>query len=142
MKELQYPQNITLECGLVLRPYIRLEEKKIIVEELVKIENELDRDYALNCLLLQILCDDNAEYDYDLLVANNIFEQIRAVVYRDINDINNCVDRQFDTYYVVKNFLDSTMQLANKLEKKIPSQKKLEKALDSLKVISDGNTNK
>lgn len=131
---LKYPEKMKLESceEIEIKPYLLLEEEGYIIEQLKDIDNFIEREYNLDCLLLQLACDINEPMDYDLLKANGIFEEIRFILSDNIEEINKAIEYENSLNKTMKEFLTDMSKLADKAIKKIPSQNKLEKALESL----------
>lgn len=139
MKELTYPKNIKLEeFGIEVRPYLYLSEKKQIVEQMLKVDDPLDKELCMWSIIFNVCCGIDEGADYDLLCATGVKRKVEDILWDDINEINNAVGELESTTRYVAVFLDEMSKLADQTIKKIPTGSKLEKLVAQFtKVIGD-----
>ena len=140
MKEFNYPSTIELECGLKLRPYITYEELRQIVGDLATIHDALEREYKLDCTLLNSFTNVNEDteenkdgLDYDLLKTNGVFAEIRLAMKPYIYEIVESLKYEDSVEKNLGDFLIQMADLATKAEKKIPTQKKFDEYFNVMK---------
>lgn len=139
---LEYPANRILESceEISIRPYLLLSEEDYIVNALKDIEDRIKREFTLDCLLLEACAEVDSELNYDLLKANNVFEEIRMILSDYIDDIRTALAYEDSLDKSVKEFLAEMSVLVEKTVKKIPSQNKLEKALNGFLKTTEKKT--
>lgn len=131
MKELTYPENIKLEkFDIEVRPYIYQSEKKQIVEQMLNIDDPLDRELCLWSIIFKICCGIDEGADYDLLCANGIKQAIEDILWHDINEINQVVGELESTTRYISVFLNEMSKLADETIKKIPTGSKLDRLVE------------
>lgn len=131
--KLDFPEWKELTCGLMIRPYITYDETREIVKRLSEIDNQEERDFVLNCTLLNLCCGINQPLDYDILETNNIFDEIRFELGKYITRIQIGVDYCDSIEYNIRKSLDSFIGIADKLEKKFPNKKTTNELVEILK---------
>lgn len=141
MKELTYPENIKLEqFDIEVRPYLYLSEKKQIVEQMLKIDDPLDRELCMWSIIFSICCGIDEGADYDLLCATGVKEAVKDILWDEINEINNAVAELESTTRYIATFLNEMSKLADQTIKKIPTGSKLDKLVAQFtKAIGDKN---
>jgi hypothetical protein len=131
MKELKYPENIKLEqFDIEVRPYLYLTEKKQIVEQMLMIENPLERELCMWSIIFNVCCGIDEGTDYDLLCATGVKTAILEILWVDIEEIYDAVAESESTMRFVAAFLNDMSKLADETIKKIPTGSKLDKLVD------------
>jgi hypothetical protein len=129
----KFPTEIDLPCGIkMIRPYIPYEQSRAIIGLLTTIDSPIEREFALNCILLEACCGITDECDYDVLYANGVFDDIRHVLEAYIDIIEESVEDNRSMDNAIKGFLEDMSKLADEAIGKIPSKKKMDKLIDKI----------
>lgn len=144
MKELKYPENIKLEqFDIEVRPYLYLTEKKQIVEQMLTIENPLERELCMWSIIFNVCCGIGEGADYDLLCATGVKTAVENILYQDIEEIRCGVAESESTMRFVATFLNDMSKLADDTIKKIPTGSKLDRIVDKFtKLIGEQDGDK
>ena len=129
---LSYPEIVTLNSGFTVTPYMPHEAVNAVIETLKGIHDYADREYALDCMLLELNCEPKGNYDYDLLMANGVFTDIRGVLEEYVDLIYDSLEHDESLNSIVKDFLTSAEGLMTSVEGKIPNKESTEQLFQTL----------
>lgn len=141
MLNLHYPEDIQVigdGYDVMVRPYVTIEEKNVIINAMLGEQNILDRQAIMDSFLLKF-CVPSENFDgmnYDLLLASGLMYKIRDILYTDISDIDRCIKRIESVEMNVSNFLDELSKATRKFAKNFASKEQVAQLLESLEKMN------